>query len=58
MDGENMEDIFFAESKTKGIDRINYLSKTDRFYHNKTIKLSKQQIDHISGWKTYTIIKK
>lgn len=46
--------MFFSRSKKTAEDRLNYLKKMDSYYRKfKGVKLSKKQIPHIAGWKTW-----
>lgn len=52
---------FFSKNRTTALNRLKKLSKSPidgKYYKNKTVKLAKKQIKHISGWKTWQIINK
>lgn len=49
--------IFFSKDDDSAIERVNELALYDKFYRNKVPVLSEKQIPHISGWKTYKLIR-
>ena len=50
--------VFFSKNKKSAIQRVNKLSKSDKYYKNKEPILSKDQIEHINKWKTWKLRKK
>lgn len=54
MKKKGMKDpLFFSPNKAADQARIDKLGVTDRRYKNRKPVLARDQVKHISGWKTY-----
>lgn len=56
----NKANIFFAKDKESASARLKSLCDREhsKLYCNKKVKLARQQIPHISKWKTWEVIRK
>jgi len=50
--------VFFSKNKKTAMMRLTNLAKSEKKYKGKTVRLAKEQIPHISGWKTFKIVNK
>ena len=45
--------VFFSKNKQTALARVKKLSATDKRYAGKSVVLAKQQVPHVSKWKTW-----
>jgi len=48
--------VFFSKDKKTAQVRLNKLAQTDKKLKGKKVTLAKQQIPHISKWKTWKVV--
>ena len=53
----NQRNIFFSRDRETAMQRLKRLAKEDKYYQSKSVRMSKKQIPHVSGWKTWKIVK-
>ena len=50
--------VFFSKNRKTALQRVGNLSKTDKSYKGKSVRLAETQIKHSSGWKTWKLTKR
>lgn len=50
--------VFFSKNQKTALRKLKSMASSEKRYKGKTVRLSKTQIPHMSGWKTWKIIDK